>query len=304
VEEVATQLAESAPRFARDSLASLSAGDAVGFALYAATSLEHLSKCYLARRHPALIVDGKSLDSLLHACGQGGVARRKRDEVKTISAAESFNRATRFLPLLAAHVESTSQLFDVRNGGVHLADRRSIDPFVLPFLKASEILREALELDRDEYWGEYVKLADSTLREHVEEAELKAEAAVAAAKTRYAERFGGLDQRQLELAIAGLEANTFHGYNEQPAKCPACDSTALATGEVETEWHYDEVGGDEFLPTLEAEFFPETLKCHVCGLALDDADELRAAGVEPQWSLDLDPDDFIQEPDEDYFRGR
>ena len=36
MDDVANQLAESAPRFARDSLGALSSGDDVGFALYAA----------------------------------------------------------------------------------------------------------------------------------------------------------------------------------------------------------------------------------------------------------------------------
>jgi hypothetical protein len=149
-EEVASQLVESALRFARDSLASLSGGDAVGFALYAATSLEHLLKGYLTRRHPALIVDGKNFDSLLHACGQEGTARTPRNQLKTISAGESLGRAARFLPLLAAHTASLSLLFDLRNGGVHLADSGSTEPYVLPFPKASEVLREGLEQGRNE----------------------------------------------------------------------------------------------------------------------------------------------------------
>src|SRR5947209_3523271 len=91
MEDVATQLGESAPRFARDALAALSNGDDVGFALYAATSLEHLLKSFLASKHPALIVEAKNLDSLLHACGQDAVANTPRDKVKTISAGESLD---------------------------------------------------------------------------------------------------------------------------------------------------------------------------------------------------------------------
>jgi hypothetical protein len=103
VQDVAAQLGESAPRFARDALAALSSGDNVGFALYAATSLEHLLKSFLASRHPALIVEAKNFDSLLHACGQDAIANTPRDKVKTISAAESLDRAARLLPLLVSH---------------------------------------------------------------------------------------------------------------------------------------------------------------------------------------------------------
>ena len=304
MEDVASQLAESAPRFARDSLAALSTDDDVGFALYAATSLEHLLKCYLARKHPALIVEARNLDSLLHACGQDAVARTTRDKVKTISAAESLERAARFLPLIASHSKSLEQLFDVRNGAVHLADSSSIQPFVLPFLKASEQIREALALDRDNYWGEYITVADSTLREHVAAAELKAAAAVGAAKAAFSKRFGGLDDASRSAGIAALEPDTFKGYEEQPATCPACGSTALAAGTVETEWRYEDDGHDGFIPTLDATFFAETLRCAICGLTLNDDDELRAAGVERAWSVEVDPEHFIEEPDEDYWRNR
>jgi hypothetical protein len=304
MDDVAEQLAESAPRFARDSLAALSSNDDVGFALYAATSLEHLLKCYLARKHPALIVEAKNLDSLLHACGQDAVARTTRDKVKTISATESLERATRFLPQLASHGKDLEQLFGVRNGAVHLADSSSVQPFVLPFLKASEQVREALELDRASFWGDYVTLADSTLREHVVAAELKAAASVAAAKAAFSDRFGRLDEPSRLAVIAALEPDKFHGYEEQPATCPACGQTALATGTVETQWRYEEDGYDGFLPSLDATFFADMLKCPVCGLTLDDDDELRAAGLDLAWTIDVDPDDFIQEPDEDYWRNR
>jgi hypothetical protein len=304
VEDVANQLGASAPRFGRDSLAALSKGDGVGFALYAATSLEHLLKSFLAGKHPALIVDARNLDSLLHACGQDAVAKTKRDEVKTISATESLTRVARFLPLLSSHIKSLDGLFSVRNGAVHLADKGAIEPFVLPFLRVSEQVREALGLDRDDYWGEYVTLAESTIREHVADAELKAAAAVAAAKARFAERYKDLDERSLGAALAAMEANTFRGYEQQPAKCPACGYTALATGTVETEWQYEEDDRVGFIPRLEATFFAEGLKCSVCGLALDDEDELRAAGVEHSWEVEVDEDDFIHEPDEDWYRNR
>ena len=216
MENVADPLADSAPRFARDALEALSAGDAVGFALYAATSLEHLLKCYLARKHPALVVDGKHVDSLLHACGQEAAAETKRDQVRTISGVESLERVARFLPLIgSSDREILVQLFGVRNGAVHLANTASVDRFVLPFLRVSELLREALVLERGDYWGEYVNLADSTIEEHVEAADLKAKAAVGAAKERFADastasmtaRRSSRSQRSKPTAFAGTRSS-------------------------------------------------------------------------------------------------
>jgi hypothetical protein len=192
MDDVAAQLAESAPRFARQALAALSDGDDVGFALYAATSLEHLMKSFLAGKHPALIADARNVDSLLHACGQFSAAKTKRDKVKTIGAAESLTRVGRFIPFVASDTSQLEGLFDVRNGAVHLADSSSVSEFVFPLLRVSEQVREALGLNREAYWGEYVGLADRTIEEHVAATELKVAAALAAAKSSYEERFGRL----------------------------------------------------------------------------------------------------------------
>lgn len=304
MDDVSKQLSESAPRFARQSLEELSKGNDVSFSLHAATSLEHLLKSFLSSKHPALIVDPKSLDSLLHACGQDSVAKTTRDKVRTISAAESLERVGRFLPLPPASTARVLELFSVRNGAVHLADSSSIAPLVLPFLKTSEQVRQALALDRAEYWGDYIALADRTLQEHVADAELKAAAALAAANKAFADRFDGIDPGSKSAAITALEPDTFHGDEEQPVTCPACASTALATGSVEAEWRYEQVGEDEFDGGLDATFFPEVVHCRVCGLTLRNEDEVRAAGVQVSWEIDVDPERYYQEPDEDWYRNR
>ncbi len=302
MDKVANQLAASAPRFARDALEALSAGDAVGFALHAATSLEHLLKSYLARKHPALIVDARSVDSLLHACDQAQATKSPRDQVRTITAKESLARATRFLASLASHRERLEELFAVRNGVVHLADTSAVQPFVLSFLKASETVREALGIAREAYWGQYDSLAEATLREHVEAAELKVAAAVSAAKVTYADRFGALDDGTLRSAvIAALEPRTFDVHTEHPVQCPVCGSTAVATGTAEPEWQYEQIADDDFDVTFEATFLADALSCKICGLQLSSPDEVYAAGVPTAWAIpDADPTDFIEEPDVDF----
>jgi hypothetical protein len=46
------------------------------------------------------------------------------------------------------------------------------------------------------------------------------------------------------------------------------------------------------------------LRCSVCGLRLAGDDELRAARVELAWSIDVDPEPYYEEPDEDWYRDR
>ena len=308
MDEVATQLAESAPRFAREALEALSDGDDVGFALFAATSLEHLLKSFLAGRHPALIIDARSFDSLLHACGEDAAANTPRDTVKTIGAVESLHRVSRFVPSLTTEISRVEGLFGVRNGGVHLADSRSVSGYVQPFLAASEEIRGALGVDRATYWGEYIGLADQTLKEHVAAVELKVAAALAGANAAYEQRFGRLDESARCAAITALEANTFWGDEEQGLACPACGSSATAFGGVEVEWRYEEVGDDDFVAELDATFIAESFRCHVCGLHLDSPDELAVAKIDRSWRIDVDQeqyyDESYQEPDEDWYRNR
>ena len=144
--------------------------------------------------------------------------------------------------------------------------------------------------------GEY---ESSTLKSAVA-AELKVAAAIAAARAVFEERFGGLVETSRKTAVAALEANHFLEDEEQAIKSPACGFDALASGSVEAEWRYEQVSEYDFEPILDATFFPDALKCRVCGLKLSGLEELRAAGVEQGWEIDVDPEPYYEGPDDDW----
>ena len=87
------------------------------------------------------------------------------------------------MPTVVALVPSLELLVLVRNGVAHLGEATADDgdDVLVPYLKASEELRGALDLDREAYWGEFVELVDSALKENVEKARLRAESALAIA---------------------------------------------------------------------------------------------------------------------------
>jgi hypothetical protein len=279
--DVETQLANSASSFARSALQALPSGEYATFALHAGTALEHLAKALLARRHPALIAAG-DFDSLLHACGESGLAKKR---MRTINATVSIERAARFVPSIGNLLPRLATLAEARNGVAHLGEAKQADELRVPFLKASEALREELGLDRERFWVEFGTLVDAALEESVQEAKVNPANAVAAARVTFQDRYGHFDEEAKQGAFRAIEAGYDpEKYEEQIVDCPACESPALASGTFETR--YEEIGDDNF--EFVAEFFPGHLRCRACDLELDGDDELHAAGIDPQWEIEVD----------------
>lgn len=296
--QLSKQLADSSAKFARSALQARNDDHGV-FLLHAATALEHLAKAVLAARHPSLIVAANDFESLLHACGESSSARRPRAKMRTIGAREAVERAGRFVPTTEALVPDLELLILVRNGVAHLgeASASDADDVLVPYLKASEELRAALELDRAGYWGEFIDLVDSALRENVEKARLRVETALAIARQEFEKRFGALDDATREAMLRVIEAGYApERYDEQFLDCPACGTPALAFGSVKVEmdedWDHHErvlIGVHPYLM-----FIPNHLRCSACGLELDGRDELDAAGIAEPWMLeDVDEHDFF-----------
>ena len=68
------------------------AGKQEQFLIQAAMSVELAGKALLVSLHPALVIDAKFFDSLLHACGAGEHAKAGAESLRTISASEVVNR--------------------------------------------------------------------------------------------------------------------------------------------------------------------------------------------------------------------
>jgi hypothetical protein len=231
------QLVESSATFARSALQAQHDDHRV-FLLHAGTALEHLAKAVLARRHPSLIVASNDFESLLHACGESTAARRLRSKMRTTNAAEAIGRASRFVPTVKALVPDIELLILVRNGVAHLGAASSDDAedVLVPYLKASEELRAALDMDRATYWGEFVDLVDSALKENVEKARLRVETALAIAPQEFEKHFGELDTPTKQGMLRVIEAGYApEKYDEQLLDCPACGTPALAFGSVKVE---------------------------------------------------------------------
>jgi hypothetical protein len=210
-------LIASADKFARSALHASIAADAAVFLLHAGTALEHLSKAFLAAINGSLIA-ANDLDSLLHACGEGRRAGKRRSEMRTISAAESLKRSGQMIPELANLEGALKLLAEARNGVVHaaLVDHDMVERTLVPFLRACDYLLAELTREREDFWADLLEVVDARLSAAAGAASVSALEKVAAAKLTFKTRFGALEEhvatfypralvcRVCDLALDGL----------------------------------------------------------------------------------------------------
>jgi hypothetical protein len=259
------------------------------FALHAGAAIEHLSKALLASKHPALI-SADDYESLLHATGQDAYAARP--VMRTIGVTESVRRCSRFVPQLSNLDSELRILCDARNGVAHLAQLPDIDNLRVPFLKACELIRADLALDRKAYWEEFEGAVDAALEQHVHDAAVRAETAIATARIELKSRYGHLTESTRQAVIQSItRSHKPRKYDDEIIECPACDQPAIVSGVTETRWEQDE----EFSASFLGSFYPGYFRCAVCDLELDGEDELKAADIPEEWEIEVDAADFYDE---------
>jgi hypothetical protein len=306
-DDLGERLARSSGDFARSALGAMSDAKHPTFLLHAATALEHLAKAVLAKRHPSLIAVASkdNFDSLLRLIGEVQHAK-PGSKLRTIGAREALDRASRFAPECVSLMPDLQLLIWVRDGVAHLADASdaTVEEVLVPYLKASEELRGVLSIERTDYWGPFIDVVDSALREHVEQARLRVDAALAVARGEFARRFSEVDEPTKRAMVNAIEASySPDRYEQQLIRCPACETLALVSGTLDTEYDEDWDHRERVLISvhLVVLFIPDGLLCRACHLELDGRDEMNAAGVGEPWYLeDIDERDFIDDFDYDY----
>lgn len=302
-DDLSARLARSSSEFAVSALAAMSDGKHSVFLLHAATALEHLAKAVLAARHPSLIAVASkdNFESLLLLVGETKVANPAA-KIRTIGAREALDRAGRYAPECASLIDDLRLLIWVRDGVAHLADASSasVDEVLVPYLKASEELRDVMEIDRGLYWNGFRDLVDQALKEHVEQARLRVEAALAVARAEFERRFAKVDEDAKKAVLTAVEEgySPLGKYEEQLVDCPACGTMALVVGtlreEYDEDWDHHE--GVLLGVHLLVQFIPTGLLCRACHLELTGRDEMDAAGVGEPWYLeDVNERDFFGE---------
>ena len=273
------------------------------FFVQSSISFELLGKGCLAAIHPSLIID-KDFDSLLHACAAGKHSKRAPWDLRTIAATEVLQRCTQLHPELLTFGPRLKLLAGYRNSTIHLGEvpEAEVKQLFQAYLAGSSVIANGLQLELDEVFGEFTEMVSKQLDESSAEVQRVVATKLARAKDAFRLRYVALDSDQLKTLVNVIEAGykkDIEKYRDELVACPSCERMGVTSGDYDLDWDVDydrdgaPLGASPFV-TLK----PSTFVCGVCGLSLDDASELKAAGLPDSINIeDFDPADFYPEPD-------
>ncbi|MCF2132218.1 hypothetical protein L1I79_38270 [Strepomyces sp. STD 3.1] len=243
--------------------------------------------------HPALIVDGKHFDSLLHATGLGSHAG-PLTKVKTIGLVDAYLRVDKLLPkkIPISRVD-LEPLADARNGVAHSAihDSTQAEAVFTVCLRLVDPVLEELKVDPNSYWGPYLLLHDKLVDEQVRRERVAAEALLIKARSLFEQRFGHMSRKERDVVLAAITSKPLVTMSrETPMECPACGSQGWVAGEVDTVHLYED--GGVTISQEEVFLHPHRFHCAACDLDVG-TKLLSHVGVAHGIFLEAGPDDHI-----------
>lgn len=281
-ERTVTALYRAGRRNAQKAAGDLAEGNHDDAMAHAGIALEHLMKAYLAAQSPLLIV-GQSAGGALDLAGmRWGLkgAGTPPPTSKTITATEAARRCSYLLAGLDE--KSLRIVLAARNGVLHVGQTEGDAGRVLAAVAAAaEVLLPEIGKDARSLWGNYREAVMGRLDGQRSETAHRVADRIAQSRedwevSRKRHGIEGLNALR-EMAEARLA-----DFDEIRAECPACGAPALLTGDVEVEEapNYDWDGREWSLQGVSLAPFvlPTAFRCLACGLRLDGADELEAAG--------------------------
>ena len=273
------------------------------FFVQAGVSFELVGKARLAAIHPSLIID-RDFDSLLHACAAAKHSKRAPWNLKTIAAPEVLRRCTQLHSELSSFGPRLTLLAEYRNSTIHLGEVPEVEltQLLRAYLAGSAAIVKGLELRPEDIFGDFAEMVTKQLDESLAQVQRVVAEKLARAKSDFQLRYAALDPDQMKALVAVTE-NRYTAmmmrYQDELVPCPACEHLGIANGDYEVDWDadYDDVSG---LPTIAypvVTLKPSAFVCDLCGLHLDNASELQAAGLPESLNIeDVDASDFYDEP--------
>jgi hypothetical protein len=291
----ADELYDSSVSFAAGAMSAHASGSHPRLAVDAVTALEHLMKACLIRRSPVLLVDLGRDGNWGSLRVLAGLPDPSVGFLRTIGVQEALKRTDTFFTSSVSRVE-LKLLFDLRNGVVHTGFDEAVEERLLvAFVKQADACLSDLGKDRVAFWGGQLNVVDALITDSTDKALHRVQIKLAAAKARFIDKFAELSP---ELVAAVRLVSPGDTDLEEQHECPSCQSIGLGTGvhHVEDEYEVDNEGviqgGSRVV------FWPESFTCGVCGLRLTSADEIRLAGINPEWESSLVPQDLLDYGDD------
>jgi hypothetical protein len=266
------------------------------FQLWASISLEILGKATLAKIHPVLVVNPEKFEFLLIACGH-----TPSDNYKTIMATTLFDRCKTVVKNFDKVAEGFCvEMANRRNADLHSGEVPfegiAIDAWQPKYWQVTKLLLEAQGKKLEDYLGtEEAKAAE----EIINDASLALTKAIEGRIRKHEAIFLKTypeNQRQQVFEHAQITINARLSHDETDARCPACRSPGIMTGEYLTREDRGSTEDEPWISEVENFFGAEDFECIVCGLKLVGVDEVVAAGFDSGFTkLDYKETDY--EPD-------
>jgi hypothetical protein len=286
----ADELYSSARKFAQSALEAHHKDDHQRVAVDAGTALEHLTKACLANRSPAMLTELKpnNWPSLLILCGFP--EDRPRQQLRTVGLRDARLRLKSFVTSGATEAD-LDLIIDLRDGVVHAAVNDEVEERLLvAFVKQADAMLADLNKSRADFWADQLDVVDALVADATDKVRHRVQLAVARAKAAFAQEYGGMSDEMRDVI-----KNTpppFDERHEAIAKCPACGSKGVASGDAKMDTQRRPDGDAPDWVFLV--FAPVTLSCQACGLRLNTQAELAVAGVPDEWVLPgLDASDYL-----------
>jgi hypothetical protein len=131
----------------------------------------------------------------------------------------------------------------MRDGTVHAALNDIVEERVLvAFVTQMDALLMDLVQPRDEFWGpDFLPVVDALLADASDKVAHSVKVKLANARANFQREWGNAPP-QILRAIRKMAKGEPDEAEQEPAECPACASTGVATGDHDVEW---ETGRDE-----------------------------------------------------------
>jgi hypothetical protein len=295
-DSIQERLLQSATLYSRRALEAFVTGEFRDFVLFAGIAIEHAAKEGLVLANPVFIAPDRAFPSALALEWARDDVDQLVAGVRTISGAEALTRRSLYEPHLKDVLEPAREIITLRNGEAHLAtsDGTQQQRTFVVFLRVIEAL---LVVDPEDFWHPHYGLVQATLDERAEAVQRQVAEAMAAARIAVETRFAGVEEDYVRAAIAVASTRLAARVDDEYSlviDCPACEFPAEVLGETDqTSVHVDD---DGFAVAPLLTFFASSLRCEVCGLELDGAEQIEAAGLESEWENEtIDTDEWLSE---------
>ncbi|MFF5393195.1 hypothetical protein ACFY5H_33605 [Streptomyces sp. NPDC013012] len=315
----AEQLKISSRKWMAAALTAFAEGpESYDFAVHhAGIAAEHILKAFLAGLHPALIVEARDFDSLLHATGHGTHTSIPASRAKTIGLMEAHARVHKILRnQIPINKQALEPVANARNGVAHsgVHEVAEVQTVFTTCLRLIDPLLAELKIAPEDYWGSYVSLHDKLIEERVQADRIRLEGKLAKARATFKQRYDHLAPNEREIVLATITQHSPRYMEEDlETDCPACGSQGWLMGDT----HIDETNNPVVI------FTPYVFACSACDLQVENEElwQLEDLGEEVEISdspekfygaWEPDPEfvpedpatDANREPDEDFYRGR